>query len=225
MRAFDSILSGALIILASPVLLLAAIAIRLDTGGPVFFRQLRVGLNGTPFHILKFRTMMVDAERHGGQLSRRGDARVTRVGRVLRRSKVDELAQLFNVVAGDMALVGPRPEVPRYVALYDERQREVLKVRPGITDPSSIVFRNEGDLLASSSEPETFYVRVLLPRKIDLSLTYVRQRSLGLDLLVLLRTAQCLVLPDAAARGMLRAMGLDPASVLDVGAGYGQRSS
>lgn len=225
MRAFDSILSGALIILASPVLLLAAIAIRLDTGGPVFFRQLRVGLNGTPFHILKFRTMMVDAERHGGQLSRRGDARVTRVGRVLRRSKVDELAQLFNVVAGDMALVGPRPEVPRYVALYDERQREVLKVRPGITDPSSIVFRNEGDLLASSSEPETFYVRVLLPRKIDLSLTYVRQRSLGLDLLVLLRTAQCLVLPDAAARGMLRAMGLDPASVRDVGAGYGQRSS
>lgn len=191
----------------------------------MFFRQLRVGLNGTPFHILKFRTMMVDAERHGGQLSRRGDARVTRVGRVLRRSKVDELAQLFNVVAGDMALVGPRPEVPRYVALYDERQREVLKVRPGITDPSSIVFRNEGDLLASSSEPETFYVRVLLPRKIDLSLTYVRQRSLGLDLLVLLRTAQCLVLPDAAARGMLRAMGLDPASVRDVGAGYGQRSS
>lgn len=225
MRAFDSILSGALIILASPVLLLAAIAIRLDTGGPVFFRQLRVGLNGTPFNILKFRTMIVDAERHGGQLSRRGDARVTRVGRVLRRSKVDELAQLFNVFAGDMALVGPRPEVPRYVALYDERQREVLKVRPGITDPSSIVFRNEGDLLASSSDPETLYVRVLLPRKIDLSLTYVRQRSLGLDLLVLLRTAQCLVLPDAAARGMLRTMGLDPASVLDVRAGYGQRSS
>lgn len=210
MRAFDATMATLGLVVLSPLLLLAALGIKLDSAGPVFFEQERVGLNGKRFKILKFRTMTVDAELRGGQLTRQGDARVTRVGRILRRSKIDELAQLFNVVIGDMALVGPRPEVPRYVALYDSEQGEVLRVRPGITDPASIVYRNESEVLGSAADPEAFYVTELFPRKLSLSLAYVQRRSFWLDIGVLARTAQCLVFPDAAARGMLRSLGVDP---------------
>lgn len=209
MRAFDATVSAIGLLVLSPLLLLTAVAVKLDSAGPVLFRQERVGLNGKRFKILKFRTMTVDAELRGGQLTSQGDARVTRVGRILRRTKIDELAQLFNVVVGDMALVGPRPEVPRYVALYDSEQREVLRVRPGITDPASIVYRNESEVLGSAGDPEAFYVEELFPRKLALSLAYVRQRSFWLDLGVLARTVQCLPFPDAAARGMLRRLRVD----------------
>ena len=187
-RAFDLLAASVGLLLLSPLLLAIGAAVRLDSRGPALFRQLRVGRGERPFVIFKFRTMVVDGVARGGLLTVADDPRVTRVGRWLRRSKLDELPQLLNVIRGDMALVGPRPEVPRYVACYDERQRRVLSVRPGITDPASIRFRNENRLLAGAADPEATYLREVLPAKLEMNLAYLDRRSLASDVGILLRT-------------------------------------
>ncbi len=180
--------STAGLVVLLPFTLLTALAVAVDSPGPVLFRQRRVGLNGREFEILKFRTMRVDAEAVGGQLTVGTDPRVTRVGRFLRASKFDEIPQLFNVLRGDMSLVGPRPEVPRYVALYTPEQRQVLSVRPGITDPASIAYRSESQLMANAADPERLYIEELMPRKLDLNLEYLKRRTVGSDIGVVLQT-------------------------------------
>jgi lipopolysaccharide/colanic/teichoic acid biosynthesis glycosyltransferase len=188
-RCLDTAVALLGLLLTSPIMLAAAIAIKLGSPGPVIFRQVRVGRGGKPFEILKFRTMRQDAERHGGQLTVGADARVTAVGGFLRAWKVDELPQLVNVVRGEMALVGPRPEVPRYVALYSAEQRKVLAVRPGITDPASIKYRSESEVMAAQAEPERYYIEVLMPQKLQINLDYLARRSLASDFGVILATA------------------------------------
>jgi lipopolysaccharide/colanic/teichoic acid biosynthesis glycosyltransferase len=187
-RAFDLLFALVGLIVLAPVMVVVALAIALTSQGPVFFQQERVGLGGRPFRILKFRTMRVDAERLGGPLTVGHDPRITRVGAFLRASKLDELPQLFNVVRGEMALVGPRPEVPRYVALYSTEQRRVLEVRPGITDPASIQYRDESALLAAAADPERWYVEEVMPHKLAINLAYLRQRTLPSDVGVIFAT-------------------------------------
>ena len=195
-RLLDVAAAGLGLLLLAPLFLLLAVAIRLDSPGPVFFRQERVGRHGVPFRIFKFRTMA--AEQEGArQLTPTGDRRVTRVGRVLRRFKLDELAQLIDVFRGTMSLVGPRPEVPRYVEHYPPDWRERLfSVRPGITDFASVRFRDEGDLLATADDPEREYIDVILPTKLRTSLYYVDNPSLANDLRVLGLTLRTVVSPS-----------------------------
>ncbi len=187
-RALDVALSLAGIVVLSPVLICCAAAIKLDSPGPVFYRQVRVGRGGKTFRIYKLRTMKDGADRRGPEITVGGDARITRVGRVLRKYKLDELAQLFNVLLGDMSFVGPRPEVPRYVKLYSDAQRKVLLVRPGITDTASIAYRNENDLLATSADPERTYVEEVMPAKLELGRQYIEQFSLWGDLRLIWET-------------------------------------
>jgi len=195
-RVFDLGVSLLALLILAPVLLGIAAAIKLDSRGPVFFRQERVGLNGRPFRIHKFRTMVSDAESSGPQLTRQDDPRITRVGSFLRRHKLDELAQLIDVVRGDMSIVGPRPEVPRYVALYPEEIRGVvLSVRPGITDAASVAYKDESAQLASGTDPEKLYVDVIMPEKLRLCVQYVRDRSLAGDLAIVARTLKALLRP------------------------------
>ena len=192
-RLFDLLLSSlGLAVLALP-LALVALAIKLDSPGPVFYRQVRVGRRGREFRIHKFRTMTHNPTDRGPQLTVGADARITRVGAVLRSTKVDELAQLFDVLEGTMSLVGPRPEVPRYVALYPAALREkVLSVRPGITDFASIEYRDEGTLLAQSSDPERTYREVILPTKLALQARYVDEAGVWTDLKLIGRTLRAL---------------------------------
>ena len=199
-RLFDITLSLLALVLLCPLLLAVALWVRLDSRGPVLFRQQRVGRGGRPFAILKFRTMQVNAEAAGLQITVGQDPRITRAGRWLRRSKLDELPQLLNVLRGEMSMVGPRPEVPRYVALYPADQRAtVLSVRPGITDLASLAFRDESTLLARSADPERTYVEEILPIKLRHACDYVARRSLWLDLHILARTALVLLgLQDTA---------------------------
>jgi lipopolysaccharide/colanic/teichoic acid biosynthesis glycosyltransferase len=193
-RGFDILVSVAGIVLLSPILIACAVAVRIDSHGPVLFRQVRVGRHGKPFQILKFRTMVHEPLDDTALITASGDARITRVGRWLRKTKADELPQLMNVLRGDMSLVGPRPEVERYVALYPAEKRDViLSVRPGITDEASIRFRDEGDLLAAAADPERYYVTVLLPRKLEIYERYARTHSFIGDLLLLWRTVLALV--------------------------------
>ncbi|MGN7872169.1 sugar transferase [Roseateles sp. 22389] len=188
-RLFDIVCAGIGLLLLSPLLLAVAVWVKLDSPGPVMFRQERVGRFGASFRIHKFRTMRVDAPRLGPQITIGDDARITRSGRWLRASKVDELPQLWDVLRGAMSLVGPRPEVPRYVALYPAELRElVLSVRPGITDPASLSFRNESELLARAEDPEREYVEVVMPMKLSLAADYVRNASLGGDIRLILAT-------------------------------------
>lgn len=188
-RTFDFLASLAGLVLLLPLFVWIAIWIRLDGGGPVFYRQERVGRNGRLFKILKFRTMTVGADRSGLPLTVGADPRITRSGAVLRRYKLDELPQLLNVVVGDMSLVGPRPEVSRYVAHYSESQRErILSVRPGITDPASIIFVDENELLSREADPERAYVQAVLPRKLALYDEYVSNRTFWGDVGVIFRT-------------------------------------
>lgn len=186
-RALDLIVSTVGLVVASPVLGAAALAVRGSSPGPIFFRQERIGLAGKPFRIHKFRTMSHGAA--GLAVSTAHDHRITRVGAVLRRTKLDELPQLIDVLRGDMSLVGPRPEVAKYVAQWPKESRdEILSVRPGITDPASIEMRNESDLLSEQEDPEGFYIRELLPLKASMYLDYVRTRSLVGDLKILALT-------------------------------------
>jgi lipopolysaccharide/colanic/teichoic acid biosynthesis glycosyltransferase len=180
--------SAAGLVLLAPVFAVAAVAVRLDTPGPVFFRQERVGRSGARFRMWKFRTMVADAERLGGALTVGEDARITDVGRRLRRYKLDELPQLLNVLAGEMSLVGPRPEVARYVDRYTEVQRRVLDLVPGITDPASIEYRDEARILAERPDPESAYLNEIMPEKIRLNLDYAGRATMRSDLALILRT-------------------------------------
>lgn len=187
-RAVDVAVAAAGLVLLAPVLAVVALAVRLSSPGPVLFAQERVGLHGRRFRILKFRTMVAGAERRGGQLTVGGDPRITRVGAVLRATKLDELPQLWNVVRGDMRLVGPRPEVPRYVERYTPQQRRLLAVRPGITDPASLAFRDESRLLEAAEDPERLYVEQILPRKLAINADYLERRTLASDLRLVVST-------------------------------------
>ena len=185
-RAFDLLVASVGLVLLAPLLAAIALAIRLDSRGPVLFRQQRVGRHGVPFAIHKFRTMVADAAARGAALTIGDDARITRVGRFLRRRRLDELPQLIDVFKGDMSLVGPRPELPRYVARYPEALRErVLAVRPGLTDPASLAFLDESERLARAADPEREYVEVLLPAKLQAAADYAERASLGSDLCIL----------------------------------------
>ena len=189
-RVFDLFFSLTGLALLSPFFLLVAILIKQDSTGPVFFRQTRIGRSGEPFRIHKFRTMVVEpAPDRDLQLTVGADSRITRTGRWLRKYKLDELPQLIDVVQGKMSLVGPRPEVPRYVEHYPREQKEiVLSVRPGITDNASIEYRDENDILAKSDNPERDYIEKILPVKLDYYMRYVSERSLAGDIVIILRT-------------------------------------
>lgn len=191
-RLFDVCAALTGLLLLSPLLLAVAAAIRLDSPGPVFFRQERIGRHGRPFRIYKFRTMVVDAEAIGAQVSTAGDPRITRCGAIIRRSKLDELPQLINVLLGDMSLVGPRPEVPRYVERFSADYAIILQVRPGITDFASIEYRHENELLQGADDPEEVYLREILPAKIALYRKYLRERSLWLDVKLIFSTLRLL---------------------------------
>ncbi|WP_290871437.1 sugar transferase [Aquabacterium sp.] len=193
-RLFDLLLSSIGLLLLAPVLLAIALVVKLDSPGPVFFRQERVGRFGRPFFIHKFRTMRHEPAGQGLQITVGADARITRSGRFLRASKLDELAQLIDVWQGSMSLVGPRPEVPRYVAHYPEALRDkVLSVRPGITDIASIEYRDESRVLAQAANPEQAYIHEVLPHKLALAASYVDQASVWLDLKLILRTIGAIV--------------------------------
>lgn len=193
-RLFDLVGASLALLLLSPLLLLVALAIRLDSPGPVFFRQERVGRGGVPFRIHKFRTMRADAPALGPQVTVGQDARITRVGHWLRSRRIDELPQFIDVLLGRMSLVGPRPEVPRFVALYPpELRARVLAVRPGITDPASLAFIDEARLLAAAADPEREYVQVILPAKLQHAAEYAERASLATDLGVLWRTLRLLL--------------------------------
>jgi len=186
-RLFDIVCAALGLLLLAPLLLVLALWIKLDSPGPALFRQERVGRFGQTFQIHKFRTMRVDNA--GPQITVGADSRITRAGAWLRRTKLDELPQLWDVLRGEMSLVGPRPEVPRYVALYPAELRElVLSVRPGITDPASLRFRNESELLAQSADPEREYVEVVMPAKLRAAADYVREATLASDLRLMWRT-------------------------------------
>lgn len=186
-RAFDLLLSVAGMIALAPLFLAIAILIKCTSPGPVLYRARRAGRHGRPFTLYKFRTMVVNADRMGAGITAHDDPRITKVGQVLRRSKLDELPQLWNVVKGDMSLVGPRPEDPRYVADYTSEQRRVLSVRPGITGWASIQYRHEEQLLGVGNVDDVYRTQIM-PHKLALDLEYVEQQSLGLDLLILFKT-------------------------------------
>lgn len=192
-RIFDIVASGCGLIVLSPLFLIFAIWIKLDSKGPVFYRQVRVGRNNRDFRIFKFRSMKEGADQ--GSLVTIGghDSRITRSGYILRRFKLDELPQLINVFVGDMSLVGPRPEVRHYVDYWTPEQMRVLDVRPGITDPASIRFRNENDLLDKAENPEEFYINVIMQEKIRLYLEYVGNQSLWYDIKLIFQTIKVVI--------------------------------
>ncbi|MCC6576205.1 MAG: sugar transferase [Flavobacteriales bacterium] len=187
-RAFDIVFALVALVLLAPLLLVFALTVAFTSPGGAFFRQVRVGRDGREFRLLKFRSMRPGSEARGQLTIGGSDPRVTPVGRVLRKTKLDELPQLWNVLVGDMSVVGPRPEVPRYVALYSPEQRQVLRVRPGITGMASLDYVDENELLARSADPERTYVEEVMPAKLALDLRYVRERSMALDLRIIAAT-------------------------------------
>jgi lipopolysaccharide/colanic/teichoic acid biosynthesis glycosyltransferase len=194
-RVLDIAVSALGLLVLLPVLAILTIAIMIENPGPALFRQVRIGRKGRPFRICKLRSMRTDGS--GTRITAARDSRITRVGRFLRTYKLDELPQLWNVLRGDMSLVGPRPEVPAFVDLRDPLWREVLEVRPGITDLASLVYRSEETLLAQAADPEEHYRRVLLPSKLSLSVRYLRRRSWLTDLKVLALTVTTVAFPEA----------------------------
>jgi lipopolysaccharide/colanic/teichoic acid biosynthesis glycosyltransferase len=193
-QTIDSFVCALALLLLSPLLALIAIAVIVDSGMPVFFSHTRVGRDARTFQLVKFRTMR--SGKSGPSITVGGDSRVTRVGKILRKFKLDELPQLWNVVRAEMSLVGPRPEVPEFVDINNPVWRSVLKVRPGITDPASIAYRNEEEVLAKSSDPIRFYKETVLPAKLALNLAYIQQRSAWRDMQVIFQTARCAVFPN-----------------------------
>lgn len=191
-RWIEVILAVSGLLILAPLLALVAIGVKASSPGPVLFRQERVGRRGVPFHILKFRTMFVRPPCPGGNLTVGGrDPRITPLGYWLRRFKLDELPQLWNVLRGEMRFVGPRPEVPEYVRLWDEIQRAaILAVAPGITDPASIAFRNESEMLAGAADPEREYVEHILPRKLRMNARYLKRRTAATDMGVIAETVR-----------------------------------
>ena len=187
-RISDILLSGAGILVLSPLLLLIFFAVKASSPGPAIYRQKRVGRYNTDFEVFKFRSMYTGSDRKGLLTVGDSDPRITGVGSILRKYKLDELPQLFNVLKGDMSIVGPRPEVRKYVELYDENQRKVLDVRPGITDLASIKYRNENEILSGKTDPEDHYIRHIMPDKIRMNLEYISDRSILKDMKVILKT-------------------------------------
>ena len=186
-RIFDITLSLFGLIILLPFMLIIAILIKIDSKGPVFFKQIRVTKNGKEFKIFKYRTMRVGSDKYS-QITVGKDGRITKLGSFLRKYKLDEIPQLINVLIGDMSLVGPRPEVPKYVALYTDEQKEILKVRAGITDYASIEFSDENDLLASEEDPEKAYIEKIMPKKIELNKKYLSEVSILTDIKIILLT-------------------------------------
>lgn len=187
-RVCDFILSLIGIIVLSPIFIIVSIAIKLDSKGKILFLQKRVGRYGKEFNIYKFRTMVSDAERLGKQITVGNDNRITKVGAFLRKYKIDELPQLFNVLKGDMSLVGPRPEVPKYVKLYSEEQKKVLNVRPGITDMASLRYKDENEILGKVDNPEEYYINVIMKDKLKLNLEYIEKSNIFFDLYLIIKT-------------------------------------
>ena len=187
-RALDILAATAGLILLSPVLGLVACCIKLTSRGPAFYRQVRIGKGGRPFQILKFRSMTMQTSNRDLKITVAGDSRVTPVGRFLRRYKVDELPQLWNVIRGDMSLVGPRPEVPVYIEGYTREQRMVLSVRPGITDTASLAYRHEEEILANQADPEQFYRTQILPDKLARNRAYLEKITLQNDIRIIVKT-------------------------------------
>ena len=191
-RLFDIAASGLGILVLSPLLAIIAIVVKSD-GGPALYRGRRVGRGGGVFDMLKFRTMVMNADKMGPSSTADDDPRITRVGKFLRRYKLDELPQLFNVFKGDMSVVGPRPQVEWAVVRYNDVEREVLRVRPGITDPASLQFPNEGEILRGSSDPDEDYWRLIHPEKMRLSVDYVRHATFADDMRIILQTLRTIV--------------------------------
>ena len=186
-RVFDALFSATALVLLTPLLLVIAAVVAAESSGGAFYHQDRIGRNGVPFRLHKFRSMQV--HREGAQVTLgTSDPRITSVGRVLRNYKLDELPQLWNVLKGDMSLVGPRPEVAKYVALYTDEMREVLTVRPGLTDPASIAGFDEGERLEAAADPERHYREIIMPEKVQQQLAYVRSATFGSDIRVIART-------------------------------------
>lgn len=187
-RVFDFFAALIGIIVISPILIVVSIAIKLDSPGNIMFLQKRVGRDEKEFYIYKFRTMVTDAEKLGKQITVGKDSRITKVGAFLRKYKIDELPQLFNVLKGDMSLVGPRPEVPKYVALYSEEQKKVLSVRPGITDLASLRYSDENEILGKVDNPEEYYINVIMKDKLNLNLEYIEKSNLFFDISLIIKT-------------------------------------
>lgn len=188
-RAFDFLFSLLGLIVLSPLFLIVALLIRLDSRGPIYFRQSRVGKDEVMFRIYKFRTMVDNAEKMGMNFATpMGDPRITKIGFILRKYKIDELPQLINVFLGNMSFVGPRPEVESMVKLYNEEQRQILKIKPGITDYASLEFRNENEMISQSDDVYGVYVNKIMPEKLRLNLKYMEDRSLWLDIKLIFRT-------------------------------------
>jgi lipopolysaccharide/colanic/teichoic acid biosynthesis glycosyltransferase len=202
-RFFDVFCAVSGLLFLAPVMLLIALLVRMDSDGPVLFRQVRVGRGGRDFVILKFRSMADRPVSTGPGVSASDDARITRVGKFLRTSKLDELPQLFNVLRGDMSIVGPRPELRRFVEFYpDDAKRAVFSLRPGITDPASVIYRNEEKLLAGAQDVEGFYVREILPNKIRMHVDYVGSRSFWGDVMIIVRTLRIVAVADNSRRSV-----------------------
>jgi lipopolysaccharide/colanic/teichoic acid biosynthesis glycosyltransferase len=187
-RIFDIIFSAIMLMMLSPLFLVIAISIMLDSRGGVFFGQIRVGKNERPFKLWKFRTMRPGSEKKGQLTVGARDNRITKSGYVLRKYKMDELPQLWNVFVGEMSMVGPRPEVPRYVDMYNNEQKRVLSIKPGITDYASLLYFSESELLAKSTDPEKTYIAEIMPAKLKLNLEYVQKHSFGGDLRIIVKT-------------------------------------
>lgn len=187
-RLFDITFSFFGLVILSPLLVIVAIWIKIDSKGPVLYRQIRVGLNGINFELLKFRSMQIHADKAGLLTVGGRDSRITNAGYYLRKYKIDELPQLFNVLLNDMSLVGPRPEVRKYVDLYNELQKKVLLVKPGITDMASIAYKKENELLAKSPDPEKTYIQEVMPEKLKLNMIYIENQSLVNYFKIILKT-------------------------------------
>jgi len=193
-RLMDVSLSSGGLVALTPLLLAIAAAVKLDSAGPALYGHERVGRGWSRFRVWKFRTMVSDADVRGPAVTAGGDPRITRTGALLRRTKLDELPQLWNVLVGEMSLVGPRPEAPRYAKAFREAYDEILSILPGITDEAAIAYRDEEGLLAEAEDPERVYLQEILPKKIELYRRYVRERSLRRDLSILFRTLEKVVL-------------------------------
>lgn len=192
-RIFDILFSLLALVVFAPVMLGVAILIRLDSPGPILYKALRVGLNLREFHVYKFRTMVINADKIGGPSTADDDVRITSAGKKLRKYKIDELPQFLNVLLGHMSIVGPRPEVKFYVDQFSEEEKKILSVKPGITDYASLWNSDEGSILSGAEDPETAYQELIRPEKIRLQLKYVGERSMWIDIVIIFRTASAII--------------------------------
>ncbi len=196
---FDLIVAFVGLIVLSPAFLIVGLLIKIGSPGPIFYKGDRIGKNGVPFKMYKFRTMVVNADRMGPALTKGGDSRITRVGRLLRQWKIDEIPQLLNVLRGEMSVIGPRPESPEYVQHYTPEQRQVLRAKPGVTGLTQVKFRHEEALLSRCKQPEAEYIERIMPQKLALDLEYLNNQSLIFDLKLIIQTFLCLFQPDEFA--------------------------